>query len=645
MRETTSVGSVGNSRRKSPDPTPRTSRNAKVSASPRRDGRFITTGRCCPAEGPNRARERIQGQRTEGEEAHQSRQIITMSAANQTRDVSLVLSASRKGGFLRGFARKQPITSSSTDVAQRVDVASPREGSQGRDEPTPPSPPLTGNVPEREVNVFLDKGNELFAKGSFDEALKMYYEALLRLNKSNITVETDKGPKPMARGERKFRTARCLVNIGVVHIRQDNSVDALSALELSSSQSKLVERESPFYRSACEVLADSLENRGLVHFKIHEWELSQEFYAEALKARRLCITLIEKKEQKLSRKISRSKEQARKSKEEKESCQLDLANTLYYMALLLEKGECIEEALSYCEEAVSLRKAVIPELSDDVSGTNVFSLIGRLYCHENVCRYSDALPFCNEIHRRKCERFGREKLEVVPTMNMIAFIYNKKGNYGKAITISDHSLKITTNGRGLNKETCAAFTNKGDGCVGMGDLETAILCYEAGLEIQLKILSQDDFANVPLLQKLADCYADVKDYEKAINAQERVMELKLTHHGTEPSEEHAASCSILGDYYNGNNDPTAAIKCHTRALRIYKHFGAKDYAAKEHNRIAGILKNNCQPSQAMEHYVASLYCAREARLPSTDPIVADTIRNVAAYDDQDVEEAVYQLTE
>ena len=571
---------------------------------------------------------------------------ITMSAANrkggETRD-ALPISPRKGGGLLRGFSRKQPIQSAST--AHRVDVESPREESQGRDPPTSPSQPLTGNVPEREVSVFLDKGNEFFALGSFDAALRMYYEALRRLNKSNITVETDRGSKLMTRGERKFRTARCLVNIGVVHIRQGKSADALSALELSSSQSRLVDRESSFYRNACEVLADSLENRGLVHFKEHEWEESQDFYAEALKARRLCITLVDQKQQKLSKRISRSKEQTRKCKEEKESCQLDLANTLYYMALLLEKGEYIDEALSYCEEAVSLRKTVIPELSDDASGTNVFALTARLYCHESVCRYSDALPFYHEIHRRKTERFGRDAFGVVPTMNMIAFINNKKGNYGKAIAISDHSLTIATNGRGVNKETCTAYTNKGDGCVGLEDFETAILSYEAGLETQLKYVAQDDFANISLLQKLGNSYADVMDYEKAIKAQEQVIELKCRHHGTEPSQDLAECYSVLGDHHNGNKDTTAAIKCHTRALRMYKHFGAKDYAAKEHNRVAGILKSNGQPSRAMEHYVASLYCSREAQLPSTDPIVADTIRNVAAYDNQGVEKAVYKLTE
>lgn len=54
-------------------------------------------------------------------------------------------------------------------------------------------------------------------------------------------------------------------------------------------------------------------------------------------------------------------------------------------------------------------------------------------------------------------------------------------------------------------------------------------------------------------------------------------------------------------------------------------------AATEHNKIAGILKLLGEPSKAMEHYMAALRHSREARLPSTDPIVADTIKNVASF--------------
>ena len=116
------------------------------------------------------------------------------------------------------------------------------------------------------------------------------------------------------------------------------------------------------------------------------------------------------------------------------------------------------------------------------------------------------------------------------------------------------------------------------------------------------------------------------------------------------NEEVARSYSKLGEYYHKAGEHTNGIKCHTRALRIFKHIRntkinpiANDtdeqhpamvsttQIAVEHNRIATILQSSGETNKAMEHYMASLWHSREARLPSTDPIVADTIKNVAGF--------------
>ena len=44
-----------------------------------------------------------------------------------------------------------------------------------------------------------------------------------------------------------------------------------------------------------------------------------------------------------------------------------------------------------------------------------------------------------------------------------------------------------------------------------------------------------------------------------------------------------------------------------------------------------VLKGGGDRHKAMEHYVTALRHSREARIPSTDPVVADTIKNVAAF--------------
>ena len=79
------------------------------------------------------------------------------------------------------------------------------------------------------------------------------------------------------------------------------------------------------------------------------------------------------------------------------------------------------------------------------------------------------------------------------------------------------------------------------------------------------------------------------------------------------------------------NDLTTCIKCHTRSLRIYKHHNDKEGAAKQHNKIANIHKRKGNREESIDHYMAALWHSREAKLPSTDPTVADTIKNVAAF--------------
>ena len=51
----------------------------------------------------------------------------------------------------------------------------------------------------------------------------------------------------------------------------------------------------------------------------------------------------------------------------------------------------------------------------------------------------------------------------------------------------------------------------------------------------------------------------------------------------------------------------------------------------EHHRIAAMLKEDGDPHNTMEHYMAALWHTREAWLSSTDPVVADTSKYVAAF--------------
>jgi len=508
----------------------------------------------------------------------------------------------------------------------RADAATNRSGGSGRD-----LPPTTNNsVEEREISKFNDKGNYFFSRGEFDAALRMYSEALKMLKHPYIVMDPADGGKDthMPQEMRRYRTARCLVNVGAVHTRRENYNHALSTLDLSLRQSKLVvpSNSSHYYR-ACEVMADALENIGLIHFKLEEYDQAGIMYTEGLAARRKCLSLMEKKHAIWRH---RSKEVMRKYKEERNACLLETSVTLFYISLLREKQGDIAEATEKCEESILIRRDIIPNAKSDPTTLNIFSTIGRLYCHDDVRRYKEALWYFHQVHSMKCDIYGRDSLEVVSSLNSIAFIYNMIGDLNKSINISDRVIDIGTNGRGLNKETCVAYVNKADAHKHLREFEMAITSYEAALKVQ-EILGEDnDHVNAEVIEKLAETYLLANDIEKAVLSLERSIDVKKDSYGPD-NEELAKSYSKLGEYYTRGLGYSQAIKCHTRALRIFKHHDNKENAAVEHNRIASILKISGERNKAMEHYMAALWHSREARLPSTDPIVADTIKNVAEF--------------
>lgn len=261
-------------------------------------------------------------------------------------DAQLHSTTSRKPKSIRKLLSKKLGFSKQAD---RVDVSTSRDSSGDREQPDHDGEDDLPAVEEREISALNDKGNEFFGKGEFDAALRMYSEALKLLKNPRITMEMDVGAESkedMSKGMRRFRTARLLVNIGAVHIRRENYDEAISALEMSMRSLKLVPVESSYYYRSCEVMADALENIGLVLYKLKNYEESSTRYADALIARRKCIELLT--ERFLRYKGPKSNQVVVKYRHEVSACKIELSNTLFYMALLRERQEKIDEAIMRC---------------------------------------------------------------------------------------------------------------------------------------------------------------------------------------------------------------------------------------------------------------------------------------------------------
>lgn len=277
-----------------------------------------------------------------------------------------------------------------------------------------------------------------------------------------------------------------------------------------------------------------------------------------------------------------------------------------------------------------MQKEIYSQFKSDTGNINLLTTMGRLYCHESVQRYEDSLEYFYEVRRMKSNMYGSMHLEVASSLNNIAYVYLQLGEFDKCLSISENSIDIASNGGGINKELCVAWTHKADAQEKMGRYSDAVTCYEKVLHLQTTLEGDNDIKNASVYKKIADIYLTSDDSKRAIATLEKAIIVERDALG-EDSNDLAKTYSKLGECYEMRENYPNAVKCHTKALRIFKHTNDKEGAAIEHNKLGGIFKLSGDNSKSMEHYMASLWHARDAKLPSTNPVVADTIRNVAAF--------------
>ena len=549
-------------------------------------------------------------------------------------------------------------TGDDDDGAARSDAPGRRGGVEPRDPPEaggpgpgslprPPAASATAPSSADAVSGYNDKGNEFFGRGAYDAALRMYGEAL-RLLRSDAPLEGG-GPAAASPALRRCLTARCLANVGAVHIRRGEHDAAATALEQAVRQASLVlsRGSGAHYRRSREVFADGTEHLGLVAFRRGELDQADALYAQALQARRQCLDLLDRKARPWPRGgLGRAGEAARAlAREERGAALLDLSVTLLYVALLREKQGRPADAVARVEEALRKRRDVIPDARDDPQTLHLCATAGRLYCHDEVARHRDALGCFHEVHRLQCDRHGRDHLAVVPSLNRIALLYHRLGEHEKCVALADQAVDIAAAGRGLNQETVDAYAHRAAAQSALGDHDRAAASYAAALAAQDRLcLPPDDPRHAALRERLAAAHRAAGDRDRAADVQADALAAWRRSAGPDDVRT-ARACATLGDDHAARGDAAAAVRAHTRALRIFKHKvgesggggggGEDDEHARDiavaHNRIAAVLKGDGDRHRAMEHYVAALRHAREARLPSTDPVVADTIKNVVAF--------------
>ncbi|KAK3018545.1 hypothetical protein RJ639_003902 [Escallonia herrerae] len=197
----------------------------------------------------------------------------------------------------------------------------------------------------------------------------------------------------------------------------------------------------------------------------------------------------------------------------------------------------------------------------------------------------------------KCAN-GKPSLDVVMCLHVTAAIYCNLGQYDEAIPVLEHSIEIPMAEEGQDHALAkfAGHMQLGDTYAMLGHLESSIMCYTMGLEVQRQVLGDTDPRVGETCRYLAEAHVQALQFDEA---------QKL--------------CQMALDIHRENGSPASLEEAADRRL-----MGLISETKGDHE---GALEHLVLASMAM---VAN---GQEAEVASVDLSIGDTYLSLARYDE------------
>lgn len=155
-----------------------------------------------------------------------------------------------------------------------------------------------------------------------------------------------------------------------------------------------------------------------------------------------------------------------------------------------------------------------------------------------------------------CAGEGQPSLELAMSLHVVAAIYCSLGRFEEAIPVLDRAIQISDVSRGAD-HALAAFSGHmqlGDTHSMLGQLDRSIVCYDAGLKIQMEALGESDPRVAETCRYLAEAHVQAMQFDDAEVLCKKTLEIHQEHSAPASLEEAADRrlmaliCEAKGDY-------------------------------------------------------------------------------------------------
>ncbi|KAG8384825.1 hypothetical protein BUALT_Bualt04G0158600 [Buddleja alternifolia] len=156
---------------------------------------------------------------------------------------------------------------------------------------------------------------------------------------------------------------------------------------------------------------------------------------------------------------------------------------------------------------------------------------------------------------------GKPNLDVVMCFHVVAALYCRLGRYTEAIPVLERSIDIPVMDFGQNHALAkfAGCMQLGDTYAMLGQIETSILFYTAGLEIQREVLGEKDPRFGETCRYLAEAHVQAMQFDEA----EKLCLMALDIHkenGSSASPQEAADRRLMGLICDSKGDYETALE-------------------------------------------------------------------------------------
>ncbi|KAK2975494.1 hypothetical protein RJ640_005233 [Escallonia rubra] len=160
----------------------------------------------------------------------------------------------------------------------------------------------------------------------------------------------------------------------------------------------------------------------------------------------------------------------------------------------------------------------------------------------------------------KCAN-GKPSLDVVMCLHVTAAIYCNLGQYDEAIPVLEHSIEIpmTEEGQDHALAKFAGHMQLGDTYAMLGQLQSSIMCYTMGLEVQRQVLGHTDPRVGETCRYLAEAHVQALQFDEA----QKLCQMALDIHrenGLPASLEEAADRRLMGLISETKGDHEGALE-------------------------------------------------------------------------------------